>query len=66
MKSIEIITHAYAIKYPHYAALLAYQLSSLILYPPNCKVINTICHTKTDKAVGRVLRYFRTKVGCTL
>jgi len=59
MKSIELITHAYSVVYPQYAALLAYQLSSLELHKPECKVTATICCTLNDKAVQRVLSYFR-------
>ena len=59
MKRIEIVTHAYAEEYPHFAKLLAFQCSSLILYPPECDVQLTVCHAKSDSAVGKVLRFFR-------
>jgi hypothetical protein len=58
MKSIEIIVHAYAISYSHYAALLAYQLSSLVIYPPKCKVRITICRVLEDEKVQKTIDYF--------
>jgi len=59
VKNIEIVVHTYAIEYPHFAKLLAYQLSSLALYPPMfCKVKVTVCWTSADVRVYEVMRWF--------
>jgi hypothetical protein len=59
MKTIEIVTHAYAEVLPHYAACLNYQLSSLWLHPPKeCQVEVTVCYCTTDQKTKRVLDWF--------
>lgn len=55
--SIEIVSHCYAGEMPQYAAMLHYQISSLILNPPNnCSVMLTIANNPSDEYVGRLYR----------
>jgi len=49
MKTIEIVTHCYAERLPHYADALVYQLSSLVLHRPSNDVMVTVCTTPDDK-----------------
>jgi hypothetical protein len=59
VKYVEIIVHAFSLNYPQYAALLAYQLSSLVIHPPRCRVIVTICCVKKDSLIDEVISYFK-------
>lgn len=49
---IEIVTHCF-----HYATLLHYQLSSLVIHPPpeGAEITVTVFHTNSDERTGRVL-----------
>jgi hypothetical protein len=54
--TIEIVSHCW--KYAH---LLAYQLSSLVLYPPrNCSVRMTVFHCEEDERTVELLDFFNT------
>ncbi len=60
---IELVTHCWAQKYPHYAAALHYQLSSLILHPSkNCDVSVSVCFYWEDDAVLKVLNRFESRL----
>lgn len=51
---IEIVSHCW-----QYAHLLAYQLSSLVLWPPKqCKVTMTVYYCEEDKGTTDLLNYF--------
>lgn len=53
--SLEIVTHCWG-----YSPLLAYQLSSLVLYPPTClDVTMTVFHAAEDGDTVDLLEYFR-------
>jgi len=43
MRTLEICSHVF-----RYTSLMAYQISSLFTWPPQCKVLYTICATETD------------------
>ena len=59
MKTLEIVTHAYAEKLPDYAGDLIYHLSSLVLFPPTVgRVRMTVCYSPSDERVCRVLEWF--------
>ena len=59
MKTIEIVSHCYAERLPHYAAALCYQLSGFILHPPRgCKAWVTVCYDPTDGRTSQVLDWF--------
>lgn len=55
---IEICSHCWAGTLPQYAALLRYQLSSLVLYPSQVRVGITVCYCPEDEATKRVLLDF--------
>ncbi len=55
---LELVTHCYAMEYPHYAALLNYQLSSLVLHPPKCHVSIVVCYILKDTATHGVINHF--------
>ena len=58
-KKIDLVSHCWAQKHPHYAAALTYQLSSLVLHKPEkCEVRAVICYCPTDKATLKVLGWF--------
>jgi len=58
MKSIEIVTHAYAEEMLHFASALIYQISSLVLHEPKkCKVILTICYTPSDVRIRNIIKW---------
>jgi len=59
---IEIVTHCYAAKYPHYAQALCYKLSQLVLNPPSCNVAVTICYNELDCLTNQVIDWFETKL----
>jgi hypothetical protein len=64
MKKIDIVSHAWAQIYPHFAGALRYQLSSLYLYPPervDWRIF--ICYTPEDEAVMNVLQEFTPLLG---
>lgn len=50
-----VVTHAYAVRFPHYAAFLRYQLASLEACP-GVKV--AVCYCMEDEAVSSVVRWF--------
>lgn len=55
---IEIVTHCYAGKLPQYAALLHYQLSSLVLHPPKkAEVSYCLYSARTDAIVNKTFDY---------
>ena len=59
MLKIEIVSHVLADTLPHYADLLTYQLSSLILnQPKNCQVTATVCYYAGDRRTKAVLDWF--------
>lgn len=61
MRTIEIITHCWAVKDWRYAAALNYQLSSLVLNKPkNARVFMTVCYSLKDKRTASVLEFFST------
>jgi hypothetical protein len=63
MKTVEIVSHCYSVKLPHYSACLTYQLSGFLLHPPkSCRVLPTICTTFDDERTLRVLNFFRDKM----
>jgi hypothetical protein len=55
---LHIVTHCYAIELPQYAAFLRYQLSSLVLYPPQHETWITVCCMEEDRGVVLVLDDF--------
>lgn len=56
MKTIEIVTHAYAETMPHFASALMHQISSLVLHKPKkCKVVLTICYTPSDSRIRKII-----------
>lgn len=56
---VRIVTHCYAEQYPHFAACLCYQLSSLLLEPPkHCIVDVVICRALNDWRTAEVTCYF--------
>ena len=62
MKTIEIVTHAYAEEMPHFASALVHQLSSILLHPSKCcKVAVSLCSTLNDRRIDLVSRYFLTQ-----
>ena len=62
MKSIEIVSHCHSIQFPYYAWALHYQLSSVVLDRPECKVIVTVVTSSDDGNVEAVLSRFRSHV----
>ena len=58
MNSIELVTHCYAVDYPHFSKLLAYQLSSLELYAAKDMVSIVVCYCPDDKNTCSVLDFF--------
>lgn len=57
--TIEIVSHCYAGPMPQYAAMLHYQLSSLLLFPPErCEVKMTVVWTEEDKPTQELLEKF--------
>lgn len=51
---LEIVSHCW-----HYSRLLTYQLSSLLLHPPQeTRVLMTVCYTEEDVETALVLQYF--------
>lgn len=55
---VEIVSHCW-----RYAHLLAYQLSSLVLFPPRrCAVTMTVCYCEEDRSTAELLAFFETKV----
>lgn len=54
---IDIVTHCYAVEYPHFADLLAYQVSSLFLCPPKCDAKLVACFCLEDKKTVDVLNW---------
>lgn len=58
MKTIEIITHCYAEEFPAFASLLTAQLSSLVLWPPNCPVQVSVCGAGSDQLTMYVVAAF--------
>lgn len=57
-KTIKIVTHCWAEKLPQYAAMLSYQLSSLILYAPPDQTSITVCFAESDKATKKTIQWF--------
>ena len=55
MNTTLVVTHAYAIRFPHYAAFLRYQLASLESCPG---VSVAICRCMEDVRVAEVVRWF--------
>ena len=55
---IEMVVHCYAKKLPHFASMLCYQLSSLILDPPHTDVMVTVCTTPDDQKTLKVIDWF--------
>ena len=56
---IDIVTHCYAGMLKQYAAMLNYQLSSLVLHrPERWDVRVTVCHTPDDTRTVQVVDYF--------
>ncbi len=64
--SIHICTHAFAGKLPQYAVFLRAQLSSLVLYPPECDWKVTVCFANDDLPVFNVLVEFKQMMGESL
>ena len=62
MKSIEIVTHAWAGRYTHYAYALDYQLSSLVLHPSKHLSSVVVCCNGEDKLVNDILRFFSSRL----
>jgi len=59
MKLIRIVSHCYAAELRHYADALVYQLSSLVLHPPQtCKVEIVVYCNHEDENTMRVIRWF--------
>jgi len=56
--SIRIITHCYAEQLKQYAMDLRYQISSLLLYPPEVPVYLTVCCLQRDNRTMDVLLEF--------
>lgn len=55
--SIEIVSHCW-----NYASLLVYQLSSLVLAPPqNVRVTMTVCYCEEDEETVKLLEFFGAK-----
>lgn len=53
---VEIVSHCW-----NYSRLLTYQLSSLVLYPPQkIDVIMTVCYSAQDERTSEVLEFFET------
>lgn len=53
-RHIEIVSHCW-----NYAHLLAYQLSSLVLAPPQkCRLTMTVCYCEEDQATVALLKFF--------
>lgn len=57
--SVRLITHCYAGLHPEYAALLRYQLSSLVAFPADCDVAIAVCYCPEDSLTVSVLEEFR-------
>jgi len=50
LPSVEIVSHCYAAELPQYAAMLVYQVSSLVLHKPkHCQVCLSICVCGEDR-----------------
>ncbi len=59
---LHIVTHCYAAELPQYAALLRYQLASLVIHRPVHETWITVCYMNGDERVDAVLDDF---VGCS-
>jgi len=60
MIKIEVVSHCFAKHYPHYAAALCYQLSSLILHPVrSAHVTAMICFDPNDHQTYWMVDWFR-------
>lgn len=59
MNIVEIVTHCYAVEYPHFADALAYQLTSLM---DQSFITATICRTSGDTATNQVVDRMRLKL----
>jgi hypothetical protein len=58
VKKIELVVHCYAKERPWYAALLCYQISSLVLYKPTkCRVQLTLFYSSGDEHINKLLEY---------
>ena len=55
---IEIVTHCYAARFPHYAKALRYHLSGPLHHPPQVPVTFKVCYTHEDVATRDVLDEF--------
>jgi hypothetical protein len=56
---VDIVTHCWAGKYPHFAQALRYQLSALILHPPKrCRARVVVCCEAYDKLTAKVVAEF--------
>lgn len=57
--SVRIVTHCYARTLPQFAEHLKFQLSSLLLYPPECKVQVSVCASPHDRDTLEVIKFFQ-------
>ena len=59
MATLELVTHCWAVRHPHFAQALCYQLSSLILDKPKlCDIAITVCNDPDDLLTTEVLSFF--------
>ena len=56
--SIDIVTHCYAKRLPQYAAMLHYQLHSILHHPVSKPVTVRVCFTDDDKETAEVFSYY--------
>lgn len=61
--SIHVITHCWAVDLPQFAKFLQYQLSSLVLYPPEVEHLIEVRYCPDDRATADVVNFFAIELG---
>lgn len=61
--SIHIVTHCWAVDLPQFAKFLQYQLSSLVLYPPEVEHLIEVRYCPDDRATADVVNFFAIELG---
>lgn len=55
---IEIVTHCFASRFPHYAQALRYHLSGPLYHPPITPIVFNVCYTEEDERTAAVIAEF--------
>lgn len=61
--SIHIISHCYAAELPQFAVFLRYQLSSLVLFPPEVNYLIEVRYCPDDQRTAEVVNFFAIELG---